>query len=143
MTNRHLYQFAVILVLMNCLGFPGNWTRILGNSVGTLIDYGCFGLEIAVMLLSSGENILDIRIVDLRKQYLGIYAVLLVFFTESMLVSRYPNLQIITCVRFTVAVLISYRCCVWHGLCSSLQHWLFSLSVRDVPSMLSQERLRL
>ena len=97
-------EILVIFAILISLGFPGNLTEIYGERLGTAMEYGAFAVEIFAMLLSSGSSWLDIQIINLKKMYLPLYLFAAVMFIESMLVTRYPSLQLITCIRLTVTV---------------------------------------
>ena len=58
------------------------------------------------MLFSSGrDGVMSIKLLDLKQRYTAVYCMAVVFFADSMFVTRYPSEQIITCVRFTVTIL--------------------------------------
>lgn len=105
--NHFLYEFAVIMVMLNAFGFAGNFAKILGNWFGTLVDYSAFGLEFLVMIVSSGSNVMEVRLLNLRKRYRALYLTIIVIFTVSMLVSRYKSLEFITCFRLSATVLFA------------------------------------
>lgn len=98
-------ELSIILILLNTLGFPGNYCRILGSGFETLVSYGCFALEIVLMLFADGETGMDLKLVDLKSRYWSVYLLLAVFFADSMAVTAYPKEQIISCIRFSVNVL--------------------------------------
>lgn len=100
-------ELLVIFALLVSLGFPGNFAVIYGKHIGTIIEYAAFVIELLVMLLSSGSNWLDVRIVNLDKKYFMLYVFVAVVFVESMLVSRYPSEQFITCARLFVTLLFA------------------------------------
>lgn len=104
-TRSILVELCIVLILLNTLGFPGNYCTILGSWLETLVSYGCFALEIALMLFAKGDSGMDFMLMDLKTKYWPIYLVLAVFFVDSMVVTAYPEEQIITCIRFTVTVL--------------------------------------
>ena len=95
-------------ILLVCMGFPGQYTRLLGGASSTLLEYGTFGLELVLMLFSSGnDGVLSLKLLDLKPRYTAIYCVPIVFFAESMFVTIYPKEQIISCLRFMVTVLFA------------------------------------
>lgn len=102
--NETWYPVIVVMVLLNSMGFPGNYELVFGEMISTIVDYGCFLMEIFIMLISSGDDLLDIKIINLEKRYKGIYLVVAVFVIESMAVTRYPGLQLITCLRLATTV---------------------------------------
>ena len=79
------------------MGFPGRYTRLLGGSSSTLLEYGTFGLQLVLMLFSSGrDGVMSIKLLDLKQRYTAVYCMAVVFFADSMFVTRYPSEQIIT-----------------------------------------------
>ena len=100
-------ELLVIFAVLISLGFPGNFTEIYGDRVGVVMEYAAFLIEIAAMLLSSGKSWLDIHIVNLDRKYAALYLFVAVIFAESMAVTGYPSLQIITCARLVVTLLFA------------------------------------
>lgn len=97
--------FVVLLVSM---GFPGQYTRLLGSASSTLLEYTAFGLQLVLMLFSSGKGgVMELRLLDIKPKYFAIYCMVIVFFVDSMLVTRYPSEQLISCIRFTVTILFA------------------------------------
>ena len=109
--KRSAIDLIVIFVFLNSLGFPGNYTRITGDWLKSLVDYSAFLLMIGVMFMTSADHIMDILVIDLKKQYWAIYLFGAVLFGSSMLVSISPRLQIITCVRVSVTLLFALWLC--------------------------------
>ena len=109
--KRSAVDLFVIFIFLNSLGFPGNYTRLLGESFGTLIEYSAFALMIGSMLLTSADRFLDILVIDLRAKYWSVYLFAAVLFISSMLVTVSIKLQIITCIRFTVTVFFALWLC--------------------------------
>ena len=73
--NRNVLAWRdlfIVFILLDCYGFPGRYQAVFGTIFRTILDYGAFLLEIALMILSSGDSIMDIRLVDLKKRYIGI-----------------------------------------------------------------------
>lgn len=97
----------IVCIILNSLGFPGRYTELLGNSISTLCEYGCFALQIILMMTSDSKGLMELKLIDLKAKYIPVYLVPIVFGVESMLVSRYPQEQVITCVRFGVTVLFA------------------------------------
>lgn len=96
-------DFIVVLAFVFALGFPGNYRILVGESVAKMLEYVTNILEISAMLLSSGENILDIKPVNLKSRHRICYFLLAVFFIDSMLVTSIPKEQAISCIRFTTS----------------------------------------
>lgn len=95
-------------ILLVSMGFPGRYTRLLGSASSTLLEYTAFGMQLALMLFSSSKGgILELRLLDIKPKYFAIYCMAAVFFVDSMLVTRYPSEQLISCIRFTVTILFA------------------------------------
>ena len=67
-----------------------------------LIEYTSFLLQIITMLMSSGDSLLNIRIVNLQKKYRSIYFMLIVITVCSMMVTISIPKQLISCTRVAV-----------------------------------------
>lgn len=109
--KRSAVDLIVIFIFLNSLGFPGNYTRLLGERFGTLVEYAAFLLMIGAMLMTSADRVADILIIDLRKKYWSVYLLAAVLFVSSMLVSVSVRLQIITCIRVTVTIFFALWLC--------------------------------
>lgn len=109
--NEFLYEAVVLLVIINSMGFLGNYESIFGSLLGAVMNYGCFLLEIIVMLLSSGDELMEIKVINLKENFRGIYLVIAVFTVVSMIATHSPKLQIITCIRFAVTLLFIIWIC--------------------------------
>ena len=137
-------ELLVIFAILVSLGFPGNFTQIYGDRLGTVLEYAAFFIEIFVMLFSSGNSWLDIRVVNLDKKYAVLYLFIAVLFVESMLVTSYPSLQIITCTRLVITLLFA----IWlqeqfrferliELICTAQALFIFSAVVFIFPCTLS------
>lgn len=100
-------ELLVIFAILVSLGFPGNFTEIYGDRLGMIMEYAAFFIEILVMLFSSGDTWLDIRVINLERRYSVLYIFAIVLYLVSMLVTRYPSLQAITCTRLCVTLLFA------------------------------------
>lgn len=105
--NDFKIELLVVFAILISLGFPGSFTKIYGDDLGTIMEYGAFFIEILAILLSSGDSWLDIRIINLDKQYIMMYLFIAVISLESMMVSRYPSDQLVSCVRLGVTLLFA------------------------------------
>lgn len=100
-------ELLVIFAILISLGFPGSFTKIYGDKLGTVLEYGAFFIEIFAMLLSSGDNWLDVQLLKLDRKYAGLYFFVAAVFIESMLVSRYPSEEFVSCARLSVTLLFA------------------------------------
>ena len=102
-----LWDFCCFITVLCSLGFPGNLERLFPGGMNLVFQYGPFMLQIVLMLLSSGEDVMDIKLFEFKRCYLPIYTMLVVWFAVSMSITRYPKEQFIACTRFTVTALFA------------------------------------
>ncbi len=102
-----LVKTAIVFICFCYMGFPGKYADIISGGLNTFCEYGVFTLEILLMLSCGSSKVYDFQVINLKRKYIPVYFMLLVYFVDSMLVSRYPKLQIITCLRFSVMVLFA------------------------------------
>ena len=111
---RHAVLLCVFLL---ALGFPGKLADLVGGSKLSMpIQYGVFALQIVFMLITSGNDIMDMKIIDLKKEYTPIYLLLGVFFITSMLVTHDVGAQLISCLRFSVTGLFALWVVQWYDV---------------------------
>ncbi len=103
--NNALIVLLIVFIFSISFGFPGRLLDYLPGFVSPICEYGSFGAEIVLMLLLSGDSVLDIKLVNLKKKYIAIYGMLAEFFIVSMLVTSMPKEQAISCARFSVTAL--------------------------------------
>lgn len=94
----------VVVIFLIALGFPGTLESKMGG-FGTVIRYSVFLLQIATMLLSSADSVMDIRIINIDYKYMPLYLYALIIFVDSMLVTYSPKSQILACVRLSTTIL--------------------------------------
>lgn len=100
-------EILIVFIFLGSIGFPGTYRKIFGAFVQTLYEYLSFLLQIAIMLRSSGENIMDVRLLDIKPRYSPIYQFMVFVFAESMLVTTTRSAQLVTCLRLSVTILFS------------------------------------
>lgn len=119
-------DLIITFIFLNSLGFPGNFTRVFGDWLGTVVEYVAFLLMIAVMLMTSADNVMEMVVLDLRKKYASIYVLAAVLFVTSMVVTVSISKQSITCVRFTVTVMFTLWLCNQFSLQDVLERVYFA-----------------
>lgn len=97
-----MQEVVAVFVLLISLGFPGNYTEIIGETAGKMLEYIAFILEIGNMLLFNASDWKDIQLIYIPKKYLSIYIYAFIIFGVSMVATSFPKEQFITCVRITV-----------------------------------------
>ena len=100
-----IVDMMIIFIFVNSIGFPGHYTRAFGASFGTLVEYSSFLMQIVLMVMSSGDTILEIKLIDLKWKYRSIYFMLAVITACSMLVTISIPKQVISCVRFSTTAM--------------------------------------
>ncbi len=119
-------DLIISFIFLNSLGFPGNFTRVFGDWLGVVVEYVAFLLMIAVMLMTSADNVMEMVVLDLRKRYASIYLLAVVLFATSMVVTVSISKQTITCVRFTVTVMFTLWLCNQFSLQEVLERVYFA-----------------
>lgn len=106
--KERLIDGAVLFVLLVSFGFPGKYTMLIGTASSKLFEYAAFAVQIFIMLFSSGDDgVMSLKIIDIKEKYAAIYLMAIVYFVDSMLVTRYPSEQLISCIRYTATILFA------------------------------------
>ena len=101
-----LIEVLVVFCIMCRLGFPGNLAIVFGGEpVRSAIDYGASLVQLLVMLMSSGDTLMDIKLIDLKRKYVPVYLMLAFMFVMSMLVAWDRGKQLTIILRFSVTAL--------------------------------------
>ena len=104
-------MIAITCVIVCSLGFPGNYTKVFGESMKTVIDYTLFVVQIFIMIVLSGDSVGDIRLIDIRPRYWPVYLFLTCIFIVSMFGTSDIKEQLISCIRFSVTALFVLWLC--------------------------------
>ncbi len=108
---------AVLCVCLFALGFPGKLGELIGGErFSVMLQYPLFVFQIAFMLLTSGDNFMDMKVVDLKKEYFSIYVMIVVFTVTSMAVTHDYGSQFITCLRFGVTGFFALWVVQWYDV---------------------------
>ena len=67
------------------MDFPGNLGKMFSEQLTMMMGYASSFLQLILILLASGDSILEIRLLDLKKKYRAIYALLISVFCISYL----------------------------------------------------------
>ncbi len=123
-----IISLAIVFIFLNVLGFPGQYTRVFGAMLGTLIEYTAFLLEMLIMLFTSGESVMDIKLLNFKKKYWPLYFFVAAVIVCSMLATPYKSEELVTCVRVSVTALFA----IW--MCENM-------SVEDILELLFDAQL--
>jgi len=99
------FELAIIYCMLVSLGFPGNLTNVVGESMEKILEYGAFALELVLIMFSSSGAWQDIELLRLDKKYWVMYLFVFSCFGISMLVSYDKKAQFITCARLVVTMM--------------------------------------
>ena len=102
-----LWDLCLMITILCSLGFPGNLEALFPGALNNLILYGPFLLQIMLMILASGDSVLEIRLLDFKKKYIPVYLMLAVWFSVSIVSTSFPKEQLISCVRFSTTALFA------------------------------------
>lgn len=105
------YEMMVIFIFLNSLGFPGNYTLIFGDWLGTLVDYGCFFMELYLMLWAGSDGVLDLKMITFKQKYTVIYLFWAFLVADSMAMTTLPKEEAITMVRLSVTMFFALWLC--------------------------------
>ena len=81
------------------------------------------------MLITSGDNLLEMKLIDLKKEYTPVYLLLGVYFLLSMLSTHDIASQLISCLRFTVTGLFALWVVQWYDVKHILRFTCWAQSV--------------
>ena len=120
---RAIARHAMVLcVFLFALGFPGKLANLFGgNKVSMLLQYALFALQIVFMLFSSSDEFMNIKLVDLKKEFTPIYLLLIVTWGTSLLVTHDFSSQIIACLRYSVTAMFALWIIQWYDVKHILQ----------------------
>lgn len=103
---------AIVFILFCSMGFPGSYKNVVGgDTLGTAVDYFCFFLEILIMLSSSGKDVMEVKLVDLKPRYAAVYLFLGTIFVVSLIGTSDRGQEVISCIRFCVTGLFALWLC--------------------------------
>lgn len=97
-------DFWVICCIVCRLGFPGILSEYSGL-LTPLFDYGSTFLQVFLMMAASGNNINEIKLLDLKKKYNMVYLMITLLIVQSLLVASSKTSVLTTSVRFAITAL--------------------------------------
>ena len=103
--NSVYTELAVVFCLLVSLGFPGSLTNVVGETVGKMMEYAAFLIEIALILFAGADTWQDVELIRLDRKYAALYIYVFFCFGLSMLVTFDRKAQIITCSRLVVTLM--------------------------------------
>ena len=100
-------EIVIVFIFLGSIGFPGTYRQVFGGFIETLYEYLSFLMQIVIMLTSSGETVMDVKLLDMKPKYRAIYQFMIFTFAESMLVTDVPKAQVVTSLRLSVTILFA------------------------------------
>ena len=100
--EKEWVSLALICIFLNVLGFPGNYTRVFGGWLKPAVEYGAFFLELLLMLASSSDNIMEMKLLDLDYRFTPIYLFVSEVAVASMISTNNRSEEIVTVLRLAV-----------------------------------------
>lgn len=97
-----LKRFAIALIILNALGFPGSYSIILGDFVCEAFNYFCFFLQIILIFTSTGGFKITIE----KKHWMLYFFVLWICLTSILMAGNTLEIYI-SLIRLVVLVLFS------------------------------------
>ena len=118
---NYFIEVMVVFSLMSRLGFPGNLTIVFGGpSLGKLIDYGVSVLQLVIIMMCSANNILEIKLLQVKKKHLPIYLMLAIMYSISLAVNPNKVKQTTILIRFSITIFFG----LWMGDNYDMEHLL-------------------
>ncbi len=106
--ERDIYiELAVVFCILVSLGFPGQFSKVYGEKLSKICEYGAFAAEIVLILTSHAERWDDIELINLKRKYVPMYMYVGTVTLISMLVTSERSDEAITCVRWFVTLLFA------------------------------------
>ena len=106
--ERDIYiELAVVFCILVSLGFPGQFSKVYGEKLSKICEYGAFAAEIVLILTSHAERWDDIELINLKRKYVPMYMYVGTVTLISMLVTSERSDEVITCVRWFVTLLFA------------------------------------
>ena len=102
--TRNVMAIYVLVVFM---GFPGTFSKVIGGGVASLLEKLSWGMQFLLVLLASGDDVWDIKLVNLKPAYRYIYLYFLFICVESLLVSINRKTVITTLIHFLLTIMFA------------------------------------
>ena len=100
-------NLMVIFVMLVFLGFPGTLSKVIGKGTAKLVEYAAFGLQFVLVLMASGNDVLEIKLINLEPAYSIPYIYVLYTCVDSLLVSINVKTVFITVVHMVLTVMFA------------------------------------
>ena len=100
-------NLMVIYTLLVFLGFPGTLTKVIGSGVGKILEYLAFGLQFILVMLATGDDVMSIKLLDLKKAYWIPYLYVVYVTADSMLVSIERKTVVMTVLHMILTVMFA------------------------------------
>ena len=104
--KSRIVDTTVIFILLVSFGFPGKYTMLLGSASSKILElrilWGAASSHAVFPAVKTA--FMSLKLLDLKEKYAVIYFMAAVYFLDSMLVTRYPSEQLISCIRYTATI---------------------------------------
>ena len=102
--TRNLLTIYVILVF---LGFPGTFRKVIGSGPAKILEVLSWGLQFLLVMLASGDDVWNLKLLNLQPAYRFIYLYIGFMTVDSLLVSVNKKTVITTLVHFVLTVMFA------------------------------------
>lgn len=100
-------NMLTIFALMVFLGFPGNFSKIIGGSAVKMIEYLSFAIQFILVMMASGDEVKSVKLVSLYPAYWIMYLYVFYLIADSLMVVSNKKTVIITLVHLLLTVMFS------------------------------------
>lgn len=106
--ERDIYiDLVVIFCILVSLGFPGQLSKVFGDSFSKVCEYGAFIAEIVLILTAHANTWDEIELFNFKRKYIPMYIYVGLVTVISMLVTSDRSDETITCLRWFVTLLFA------------------------------------
>lgn len=96
-----------IFVLLVFLGFPGTLSKIIGKGPAKMIEYASWGVQFMLVMLASGDDVWNIKLLNLQPSYRIIYLYFVYCSASSMLVVEDRKAVLITLIHLLLTIMFA------------------------------------
>ena len=106
-TYSKFTKICIIFILMNSIGFPGNYTLVFGNKLGVFCEYLSFLLQLLLIITFSTQSAIHFKIFNYRNKYKVIYVYLIIIFITSLITTDSFKKELVSVIRYSITALFA------------------------------------
>lgn len=110
-TNLGLHAMRntfTVFVLLVFIGFPGELRRVIGSGIGKILEYVAFAIEFVLVMFSSGNNVMEIKLINLRAAFVMPYLYAAYVTVDSLIVTVSTKTVIMTIIHMVLTMMFAF-----------------------------------